>query len=296
MRTSYCLLEAPSILGLRPTGVETLPEALIEAGLVQGLQAEHAGRVEPPPYNPQRDPVTLLLNGPEIRDYALRLAGAVEGVRQRHRFPVVLGGDCSILLGCMFALRRAGRYGLCHIDGHADFYQPEAEPQGEVASMDLAIVTGRGPEVITDIAGLRPLVRDEDVVQFGARDAEEAEENHSQDIRDTGIHVFDLAQIRASGVEVAAAQAVEVLRRDELAGFWIHLDADVMDDALVPTVDYRLPGGLGWEELTALLKTLLASGRAVGLDITIFNPRLDVDGAIARRFVGSIVAGLHQAT
>jgi arginase len=288
----YCLLEAPSILGLRPTGVEALPQALIEAGLMQGLHAEHAGRVEPARYNPQRDPTTLLLNGPEIRDFSLRLADAVEGVRQRHKFPVVLGGDCSILLGCMLALRRAGRYGLFHIDGHSDFYQPEAEPQGEVASMDLAIVTGRGPEVLADIEGLKPLVRDEDVVQFGARDAEEAKENHSQDIRDTGIHVFDLTQIWESGVRVSATQAVAVLCRNELDGFWIHLDADVMDDALVPAVDYRLPGGLGWEELTALLKTLLASGRAIGMDITIFNPRLDVGGAIARRLVSHIVAGL----
>lgn len=42
--------------------------------------------------------------------------------------PIVLGGDCSILLGNLLALRRRGRHGLLFIDGHADFYQPEAEP------------------------------------------------------------------------------------------------------------------------------------------------------------------------
>ena len=34
----FSILEAPSILGLSPTGVESLPEALLAAGLRTGLQ------------------------------------------------------------------------------------------------------------------------------------------------------------------------------------------------------------------------------------------------------------------
>jgi CRP/FNR family transcriptional regulator, cyclic AMP receptor protein len=45
------------------------------------------------------------------------------------------------LLGNLLALRRRGRYGLLFLDGHADFYQPEAEPNSEAASMDLALAT-----------------------------------------------------------------------------------------------------------------------------------------------------------
>jgi GNAT superfamily N-acetyltransferase len=43
-------------------------------------------------------------------------------------------------------------------------------PQG-VASLDLdlALVTGRGPQMLTDLDGLRPLVRDEDVALAGYR-------------------------------------------------------------------------------------------------------------------------------
>lgn len=289
----YCIIDAPSILGLRPTGVETLPQALKEMRLLQRLNAEYVGRIEPLPYNPTRDPATGLLNGPEISEYSMRLANAVTGILQRNQFPIVLGGDCSILIGTMLALRRMGRYGLFHIDGHADFYQPEAEPNGEVASMDLAIVTGRGPDIVTDIEGHKPLVRDEDTVQFGSRDAEEAVESGSQDIADTPILVVDLTEIRSVGIEQAAARALERVSRVPLAGFWIHLDADVLDDASLPAVDYRIPGGLYWDELAALLKLLLASGRAVGMDITIFNPRLDSDGSMARQFVSCIVAGLE---
>lgn len=288
----FVIIDAPSVLGLRPTGVELLPEAMKAAGLHGGLEAGYAGRVEPPPYEPRRDPETLLLNPNGLRAYARLLAEAVSSLLREGKVPVVLGGDCSNLIGCALALRRAGRYGLFFIDGHADFYQPEAEPNGEVASMDLAIVSGRGPRVLTDIEGLGPLVRDEDIVAFAYRDAAEQRELGSQDIGATSIHAFTLEQVRTVGVAEAAEQALRALGVDRLEGFWIHLDADVLDDAIMPAVDYRMPGGLGWDELSALLRVLTGSGAVVGINIGIFNPRLDGDGSVGRRFAACLVAGL----
>ena len=71
----------------------------------------------------------------------------------------MLGGDCTILLGNLLALRRRGRYGLLFLDGHADFYQPSANVNGEAASSELAFATGRGPASLTTFDGLRPLGR-----------------------------------------------------------------------------------------------------------------------------------------
>jgi arginase family enzyme len=48
---------------------------------------------------------------------------------------------------------------------------------------------------------------------------------------------------------------------------------------LVAAVDYRLPGGLSLAELSAVLHTLVHSGKAVGLEITVFDPALDPDGS-----------------
>ena len=53
------VIEAPSILGLKPTGVDTLPEALLQEGLLDRLRARHVGRVVPQtPYSSsaRRDP------------------------------------------------------------------------------------------------------------------------------------------------------------------------------------------------------------------------------------------------
>ena len=290
----FTIIDAPSILGLQPTGVQYLPEALKAAGLMSKLGAEYGGQVSPLGYSPERDKSTLLLNPDSIRAFSLQLADAVTLVLRKKQFPLVLGGDCSILIGNLLALRRLGRYGLFFIDGHADFYQPQASPTGEVADMDLAIVSGRGPDILTNIDGLKPLVLDQDIVVFGYRDAEQSASYGSQDVRDTNMHVFDLQFVRKTGtITAATSQALEKLVNDELDGFWIHLDADVLDDLIMPAVDYRLGGGgLSFSELTELLKTLVDSGRAVGMDITIFNPRLDLDGSITRKFVLSLVQGL----
>ena len=290
----FTIIDAPSILGLRPTGVEDLPEALKAAGLMSELRAEYGGRVFPLSYNSERDKSTLLLNPDSIRAFSLQLADAVTFALDKKRFPLVLGGDCSILIGNLLALRRLGKYGLFFIDGHADFYQPQASLTGEAADMDLAIVSGRGPDILSNIDGLKPLVQDQDTVVFGYRDAEQAASYGSQDIRDTKMHIFDLQYVRKTGtITAAASQAVDILANNELNGFWIHLDADVLDDSTMPAVDYRLGGGgLSFAELSELLKTLVVSDHAVGMDITIFNPMLDLDGSITRRFVSSLIQGL----
>ncbi|MET7296990.1 arginase family protein [Streptomyces griseoloalbus] len=281
------IIEAPSGLGLRAAGVEDLAGALLGAGLAEGLGAVRAGRVEPPAHDPVRDPVTGVLNPSGIAAYSAALADAVGGVLHAGRFPVVLGGDCSVLLGNLLGLRRRGRHGLFFLDGHTDFYQPEAEPAGEVASMELALATGRGPGVLTDLEGRRPLVRDEDVVVLGFRDTAESTAAGMQPLPPS-LHAMDLDAVRARGAAEAARHAVGLLTGAGL-GHWVHVDADVLDDALMPAVDYRIPGGLTWEELETVLRTALGGPGAVGFDVTIFNPRLDQDGTLAARLAECLV-------
>jgi arginase len=285
------VLDAPSILGLRPSGVERLPEALRQAGLIDRLHARDAGRIAPQtPYDTTRDPTTLTLNATGIVGFSRTLADAVGDVLDRGEFPLVLGGDCSILLGNLLALKRRGRYGLLFVDGHADFYSPEANPNGEAASMDLALATGRGPEVLTNIEGRRPLVKDEDVVAFGFRDTEEQATFGSPPFPQE-ILACDQPTIRRKGVAAASREAVAHLTRREAStnGFWIHVDADVLDDEIMPAVDYRLPDGLSWEELTQALHIAIETGQAVGMEVTIYNPTLDPERAGAQGLTRVIV-------
>lgn len=77
-------------------------------------------------------------------------------------------------------------------------------------------------------------MRDEDAVVFGYRDAAEAASDGSQDVKDTGMHAFDLGRVGDLKIEKAAEAALEALLRDGLSGFWVHLDADVLDDGIMP--------------------------------------------------------------
>jgi arginase len=288
----YAIVEAPSILGLRPTGVEQLPAALTELGLPRRLGARVAARLEPPAYDDRRDPATQTRNAGAIAAWSPRLADAIESVLDARDFPIVLGGDCSILLGSMLALRRRGRYGLLFLDGHADYYQPDANPSGEAASMELAFATGHGPPLLADLEGRAPLVEPRDVVGFGMRDADEQRAYGSQPLAPE-IVALDLPSIRRLGSPAAIRIAVDHLTHDALAGFFIHLDVDCLDDAVMPAVDYRLPGGLSWRELGAILHAALATGRAVGLELAIYNPTLDRDLVAGRALVATLVHALR---
>ncbi|CAM4051441.1 Arginase [Bordetella tumbae] len=290
---SYAILEAPSTLGLATDGVERLPDRLLELGLAQRIRARRAGRVAVPRKNPTPDPTTGILNAEAIAAWSPQLADAVETILDAGEFPVVLGGDCTIVLGSMLAFRRRGRYGLFFIDGNADFFQPEAEPNGEGASMDLAWVTGYGPSTLTDLEGRGPLVRPEDAVAFAYRDHKDQEEYGSQPLPKE-LKAIDLPAVRAKGIEAAAREAVDHLTRDELDGFFIHLDADCLDDDIMPAVDFRVPDGLSWDALGAALRIALASGKAVGIEITIYNPRLDEDGSAGRGLADVIATALRQ--
>jgi arginase len=288
----YAILEAPSALGHVPEhlGVERAPAVLLEAGLADGLAARRAGRVEAAGYSAERDPATEIMNPRAISDYSTLLADAVAAVLDHGEFPVILGGDCSILLGAMLALRRRGRYGLLYIDGDADFYQPEASPlSGAASASDLAFATGRGPGVVADIEGRRPLVRDDDVAVFACRDAADRERRGCQPLP-ADLLVVDRDRVRGLGAGVAAREAVSYLTRDggPEDGFWIHIDADVLDETIMQAVDDPRPDGLSWDELAAAVRVAVGSGRAVGLQVAIYNPDIDADGSNGRGLAATL--------
>src|SRR6266511_3528423 len=260
-KREYAVIDAPSILGLRPTGVELLPKALRTAGLLERLNAEYCGIVTPSsPYNYNRDGVTKLLNPTAIKDYSIRLAETVKYVLHNNKFPIVLGGDCSIVIGNVLALRHLGRYGLFFMDGHVDFYQPEESPTGEVADMDLAIVSGYGRDILTNIEDLKPLVMEQDIVVFGYRDKMQSAQYGCQDIKNTTImNTIELTDVQRLGLKNAASSAIEKFLKNELSGFWIHLDVDVLNDSIMPAVDYRLPGGITFSQLSDLLTSVKKS-------------------------------------
>jgi arginase len=289
---SIVVVDAPSNLGLAPPrpgaepGCRGLASALRGRDILGRIGAKEGGKIDSPPYSPDVDPATGIRNGGALRAFSIDLAESIESFVRDGSFPVVLGGDCGILVGNMLALRRIGRFGLAFMDGHLDFRHPgNSEIVGAAAGADLALVTGRGPDRIADIDGLGPLVRDGDVVALGERE----DYPEWRDIHGTDIAVWDLGELRALGPAQAALKFVGRMEAGGVDGFWIHLDADVLDDAIMPAVDSRQPGGLSYSELVELLGVLLRHGLAVGMEVTIFDPELDPTGEIADGLTDALV-------
>ena len=285
------ILDAPSNLGLKPPaegkepGVKQMAQAIRSRGLLQRLGAVDAGTVEAPAYHDSLDLRLGIRNAEGLAVFAKALAVRIRQLLERNRFPLVLGGDCSILLGSTLALRNLGRYGLLFVDGHTDLLTPSDSITGGAAGMDLALATGTGPELLTNIEGKKPYVRPEDTVLFGYRWPEsEANARLSNPMKS-----FPLDAIRADGVASTATEAVSYLESAPTLGFWLHLDVDVLSPEWMFAVDSPDPGGLTPDELATLLKTVNRSKRCAGMQITIYDPTLDPDGVCGNRIVELLV-------
>jgi arginase len=298
------LISAPISLGLRPgakgqePGTWRAPEVLLSAGLADKLGTRHRIAMARPAYDFGERPGTRLRNGDTLRSFMLELGGKVQAELAAGRFPVVLGGDCSVMLGCVYGMRRAGARGLIHIDGHSDFFHPgnydTKARLGSVAGMDLALATGRGEAILTQWPGVDgPLVSDEDAIQVGERDAESPDyDQYYGDIVRTAITRLTIQQIRREGMARTAERILARLEDRRLTRAWVHVDLDVLDEKVMNAVDSPGAPGFDFQDLSTLLRALIVSGRVAGLDVCIYDPDLDPGHRFAKPIVDCLTAAL----
>lgn len=126
---------------------------------------------------------------------------------------------------------------------------------------------------------------------FGLRDGDEDRAELTA-LRIPHVTAGEIRQWCGAGLAAAAARSFETTALD---GFWVHLDADVLDPSVMPAVDSPDPGGLLAEELVRMLRPLLRSERCAGLDVTVYDPDLDPDGAAGRLLADLVVAAFAEA-
>lgn len=206
-------------------------------------------------------------------DFSNVLSSKLGEMLERESFPLLLGGDCSMLVGIFSAFaQRDIQVGLVFLDGHADFHSPETSATGDPADMELAVLTGRGPDEIVRIAGRYPLLQDQDVVVYGIRAWDH--------ISKSDIAVYDKRRMAEIGIKRAVERG---LARWNFP-LWLHFDVDVLDPALMPVM-FPEPGGLTFEQALEFLRLVWASGRVIGMSIACYHPRLDRDGNAGVRLV-----------
>jgi arginase len=292
--TGWVSVGAPPAHSGTNRGEAHAPSVLRDAGLAQRTGARDAGDVDATIDDPNRDARTGVIGLEQIRRASSEIASAVAAVLDEGGKLLVVGGDCTILVGALAAAKEElGRVGLAFVDGHLDYFGGETSPSGEAADMDLALVTGHGPEGLVDLAGPPPIAEPGDVVVMGHRADPEEGSPREADLVDERIQLVEAPAIKRGDPERLGRYVAE--RLEAQAGrFWLHFDVDVFDQEEMPAVTYPLPDGLGWEHAEALLRPLVGSRRLVGLSVADFVPDKDADGRYARRLV-ELVAGLFTA-
>ena len=283
----WFLLGAPWDCSGAGRGEQLAPTALRAAGLGE-LADVDLGDAACEITNTARDERSGVLALPETVRAVNALADALgRGLRDLPgRRPLVVGGDCSILLGILPALRRqVGDVGLWFLDGHPDYLDGRSSETGETADMDLAVLTGDGAETLVTLAGAPPMVPASDVVLVGHRTLDLDAGSAAEVARlPRELRRIDAATVTVDPVG-AGARAASWLA-DTGRGAWLHIDLDVLDPSSLPAVTYPQPNGLDWDQLTAVVEPLGRSPRLLGVSIADFRPDLDPTGDQAARIVG----------
>lgn len=267
-------------------GEQDAPRALRTAGLSALVDVDR-GDAACAISSHHRDETTGVLSLAATVRAAEALAGALgEALYDLPgRRPLVIGGDCSIVLGILPALRRhVGPVGLWFIDGQPDFLDGTTSDTGETADMDLAVLTGVGAESLVGLGGPPPMVEEAEVVLLGHRaSALDADAARELARLPAGLRRIDAGTVISD--PVAAGERAAAWLAVAGQGVWLHLDVDVLDPQSLPAVTYPQPNGLGWEQLETVLKPLARSPRLLGMSVADFRPDLDPGGKLARRLV-----------
>jgi arginase len=296
---SIALLGVPTNSSGTPDGVARAPQALRAAGLVARLRRVgpfvDLGDIRVDEPSPVRG-LDAIIDTANLAATLARVRARIADARRAGHLPVVVGGDCPILIGALAGCAEAsGRPpGLLFVDGHEDAWPPMASTTGEAADMELGLLLGRAldgvePALLAQVPRLDPA----NVAVLGVRDRAELDAAGVASLDGT-VTVLHDAAVRAD----PATAALDAVRRVASAsGWWLHVDLDVLSTEALPAVDYRQDGGLAWSDLTELTSAAIDVGGCLGATVTIYNPDLDPDARHARaivEFIGGLADGLER--
>jgi len=226
------IVGVPSSAGSYAAGQDLAPAALRSAGLLgklagAGLEAHDDGDLPHQVWRPDRDH-PLAQNASQVTASVRELADRLEPLLSGGDFALVLGGNCTIVLGIMAALRSLGGEtpGLLYLDRHYDLNTPESTADGALDWMGLAHALAL-PGCLESLAGAfgpPPLLMPQQVAWLGVEPLVTTDWEREQAAR-LGLRMTTSEALAADPAGAAAA-ALSQLPPGPLA---MHIDVDVLD-------------------------------------------------------------------
>jgi arginase len=222
----------PSSAASYAAGQDLAPAALRSAGLLTrlaaaGLDVCDEGDLPHQVWKPDREH-PLAQNADQATASVRELADRLGPLLARGDFALVLGGNCTIALGIVAALRRLenGVPGLLYVDRHYDMNTPASTADGALDWMGMAhaLALPDCVDSLTDAFGPRPLLEPYQVAWLGVEPELGTAWEREQADR-LGLHVVT-SQALAADPTGAASAALDHLPAGPLA---VHIDVDVLD-------------------------------------------------------------------
>ncbi|WP_461208666.1 agmatinase [Desulfocurvus sp. DL9XJH121] len=190
------------------------------------------------------DPVDC--SGP-VEEVLARIETAVAASLDSGAVPVVLGGEHTVTLGALRAVRKAlGPVGVVQFDAHADLRQEyEGSPLSHACVMRRALDLG----LPLFQAGVRCFCQEEAELRDG------------------------LGIPRVDGPDLPLTPpAAPLLPADFPENIYVTFDVDGLDCSLMPATGTPAPGGLFWHQAMWMLSSAAKGRRIVGCDVVELAP------------------------
>jgi arginase len=261
------IIGVPYALDQPYTSMGKAPDALLDAGLVERLEALGcttilAEMVDIPSSDERREE--------RLGHLLARLGYEVARARSAGFFPLVLGGDCTTALGTLAGLLDPPSTGIAWFDAHGDFNTPEISISGYLGGMPLACAVGRGLDELRSHSKMPGVVAERNVALLGVRDLDPLEERAL-----SGSAVTLLRSDVLGGDTAALERAIQPLAA--LPQVYLHVDIDVLDPVEAPGVNFPVAGGPQVAQLKEAVGQVAGLGNIHAFALTAVNPEKDVD-------------------
>jgi len=222
-----------------------------------------------------------------------RVCHSVKNNLEDNYFPIVLSGDHSSALGTISGIKAAYPeqiLGVIWIDAHADLHSPFTTPSGNIHGMPIAAALGEDNlsfqvnAVAEDIQehwnkmkniGIDgPKFSADNLVYFGVRDTEEAEDSQ---IDKLNIRNYKVDETRYRGLETCVSEALVKLAHCDI--LYLSFDVDSMDCDLI-SFGTGTPVSRGFDqyEIIDIINQIIRTKKVVCIEVVEVNPLLDTKG------------------
>jgi arginase len=228
-----------------------------------------------------------------VVEQCTRVCNSVKQNLETKFFPIVLSGDHSSALGTISGIKATypnQEVGVVWIDAHADLHSPYTSPSGNIHGMPLAAAIGNDNlecqvnqvsletkthwEAMKNIGLSGSKLKPENLVYFGVRDTEEAEDKQIDKFQ---IKNYKVDEVRYRGLKTCIHEALKKLSHCDV--LYISFDVDSMDcDLISYGTGTPVPRGFDQFEIIEIINELIKSQKVVCIEIVEVNPLLDNKG------------------